>query len=811
VLRAPLPIDAHLPAIARCVAERGALVLVAPPGSGKTTRVPGALVDRGLAGEIVVLEPRRLAARAAARRVAAERGGALGDEVGYQVRHDRQAGPRTRIRFVTEGVLVRRIVADPLLAGIGAVVLDEFHERHLEGDLALAMLAEVRATVRPDLALVVMSATLDVEPLRRFLGDCPLLAVDVPVHPVRVEYEERVASGALVERVRSAVARAWRETASDVLVFLPGVREIEQARRALVAARGDAAVLALHGRLTAAEQDRAVAADATQRRIVLATNIAESSLTIEGVSAVVDSGLARVLRHDPARGIDTLRQERISKASAAQRSGRAGRLGPGVCYRLWTAPEARAMPAFQAPDVHRVDVAGAVLQVVAFAGRSAAAFGWFDPPPPAALQRAEALLRALGAVDDAGLTALGRQMLALPLHPRLARVMVEARRRGCAHAAAGAAALLSERDIVRARTGEAGVDLHPRLALLHGEGALADVDRGALAAVRRARDQIAGRARPRTVADEDLLCSLLAGFPDRVALRRGVQSRDAVMVGGRALQLPSASPELGELFLALQVGDVADRRAAARVFLAAGLQRDWLDAVFPGALAWRDDAELDGERGRVRALRRLYFHDLVLEEHAGGAAPRDAARELLTGELARDPWAHLGRQDELRAFLARLRWLRAHQPSLPLPEVDDALVAQAAAALLTGRSLGELDGAPVLGALLGLLPPGTRALVDRAAPARVKLPAGREVRIDYAAQAGPTVAARIQDFFGLQTTPQIARGVPLVLELLAPNRRPVQVTRDLPSFWNEVYPRVRLELRRRYPKHAWPEDPRRGP
>lgn len=799
-----LPIDAHLSRLVQAILGHRVAVLVAPPGSGKTTRLPGALLDAGVSGTIVVLEPRRLAARAAARRVASERHVALGEEVGYQVRHDRCAGPHTRIRFVTEGVLVRRLVEDPLLDGVGVVVLDEFHERHLEGDLALAMLAEIRATVRPDLIVVAMSATLDVEPLRRFLGDCPVLAVDAPGHPVRVEYAARVDDRPWRERVPAAVAQAWAETGGDVLVFLPGVREIEACAATLSAQRQDATVLALHGRLTAEQQDRAVAPDPTRRKIVLATNIAESSLTIPGVTAVVDSGVARILRHDPARGLDTLRTERISRASAAQRSGRAGRTGPGVCYRLWTASEERAMPAFETAEVHRVDVAGAALAVAGFAGRSAAAFAWFDPPQPAALQRAHELLSRLGAVDQGGLTAIGRRMLRLPLHPRLARVMIEAERRDCTWLAASAAALISEREVLRGVG--ATPDLHERLELLQGRDAAFDVDRGALAAVRRARDQIAGQARRGGEAsDADLVCSLLAGFPDRVAIRPGHTARSAVMVGGRALTLPADVPELGPLFLALRVGDTAERRTSARVFLAIAVEREWLQQVLPAALRTQDSVEFDASRGRVRALRRLCFEDLVLEQHTAGAPDPEAARLLLADVLARDPWPHLGRQDDLRRFLARLRWLRAQDADAQLPEIGDAEVARAAASLLVeARDLAELRDARVLPVLRAALPNAVRDRIEREAPDSVRLPVGRSTRIDYAAPAGPTVSARIQELFGLTETPRVGRGVPVVFEILAPNRRPVQVTSDLESFWREVYPKVRIELRRRYPKHAWP-------
>ncbi|MEM7198787.1 MAG: ATP-dependent helicase HrpB [Planctomycetota bacterium] len=813
----PLPIDAALPDIVAAFARSRCLVLAAAPGSGKTTRVPGALLDAGLDGAVVVLEPRRLAARAAARRVASERGGRVGDEVGYQVRHERRAGTHTRIRFVTEGVLVRQLLADPSLPGVAAVVLDEFHERHLEGDLALAMLREVRETLREDLGLVVMSATLDAAPLCAFLGDAELVEVDAPSHPVRTEYAVRPDQRSMPDRVARAVRRALAETDGDVLAFLPGRGEIAATAAALQSPPCGALVLPLHGQLDPAEQDLAIARQ-PERRVVLSTNLAESSLTVAGVAAVVDAGWVRRLRHDPARGLDALRLEPISRASADQRRGRAGREGPGVCYRLWTAAEDRARAAHEPPDVTRVDVTAAVLQVRAFAGVSAARFGWFQHPGPAAIERADRLLARLGAVDAAGLSDVGEAMLGLPLHPRLARVLIEADRRRCRRAAAGLVALLAEPRLQRGDV-EPIVDAFELLDLVEevtrrGFDARAarahGLEPAAVRGVVETRQRVAGRGPDRVEADVNALGrALLTGFPDRVARRAAAHARDAVMVGGRGLQLPTEGVLDADLVVALQLADVGAKQARSRVSLLASIDPAWLNEMFADLIETTEDAELDGREVVVR-VRRRRFVDLVLEEKRGGRPDPDAAQQLLLTVLRADPFGRLAGDEDLQRFRARVAWLREAVPDLGLPVIDEAAVVAAAEPLLAGRDrLAGLRAADVVAQLEYALPATGRRALQQDAPERLLLPSGRRAPIDYAAAAGPTVAARIQELFGSRAGPALAAGrQPLVLELLAPNRRPVQVTRDLASFWDNVYPSVRSELRRRYPKHAWPEDPR---
>jgi ATP-dependent helicase HrpB len=819
--RESLPIDDVLPAVQQALAQQPSLLLMAPPGSGKTTRVPPALLavlgDRG--GQIVVLEPRRLAARAAAARVAQELGVGLGDLVGYQVRGDSRVGKHTRIRFVTEGVLVRQLVQDPFLDGVGAVCLDEFHERHLEGDLALAMLAEARATVRPDLRVCVMSATLDPAPLRAFLPGAVTIEADGRLHPVRVVHLDRASPDPLETTVRTLVERALDETAGDVLVFLPGTGEIARCEQALanLARRRGVLVLPLHGRLDSDDQDRAIRPQG-QRKVVLSTNVAESSLTIAGVSAVVDTGLARELRFDRGRGVDVLQLERISLASATQRAGRAGRTGPGLCYRTWTLAEERGMPARSLPEVQRIDLCGPTLLVRAFAGRDPRQFGWFEAPPAEALAAADRLLVDLGAIDgkSGALTRLGQALLGFPLHPRLGAVVHAGRTLGCAVAAATAATLLA--DVDQLTRGD-GTDLHTAveaflLAEERGfpEHLCREFGLGSWQArqVKAARDRLlVGARRDEAARDATQLSRcLLAGFPDRVALRAaGGEARTATMVGGRGLVLP-ASADGQELVLALRLLETG-RQQRSRATLTAGLEPGDLQAVFPAALTSVVTAELDEAAGRVIALREQRYRDLPLRSARGGELPEGLAAERLLPLLARDPWRWLGEQKDLRRLLARLRWLAARAPDLGLPDWNDEAVAKAALQLLGDRSdLRALHDADVAELLLAELQPAQRRALQQGAPDRIELPSGRAAIVDYDAAAGPTIAARLQEFFGLRAVSALAGGrVPVVLELLAPNHRPVQVTTDLPSFWTNVYPQVRRELSRRYPRHSWPEDP----
>ncbi|HEB51656.1 MAG TPA: ATP-dependent helicase HrpB [bacterium] len=818
----PLPIDPALPAVLAALRRTSTVLLMAPPGSGKTTRVPPALLDLlDHDGQVVVLEPRRLAARAAAARVAEELGSELGGLVGYQVRGDKKVSRRTRVRFVTEGVLVRQLVQDPFLDGVAAVCLDEFHERHLEGDLALAMLQEARTTVREDLLLCVMSATLAPEPLRAFLGGAEVVEADGRLHPVEIVHLPRARRDALEVQVRDVVERALDETAGDVLVFLPGVGEIQRCLGALerLAGRRAVDVLPLHGRLDLRQQAVAIRPGAV-RKVVLSTNVAESSLTIPGVTAVVDSGLARELRFDRGRGVDVLEMGRISRASAAQRAGRAGRTGPGRCYRLWTAAEERGMPAHALPEVQRVDLCGPALSVRAFAGRDPAAFGWFEAPPEDALHAADELLRRLGAIapDGGRLLPFGERLLAMPLHPRLGAVVLAGRELGCPVAAATAATLLAEVD--QLGRGDEGADLHVAVdafltaerrgfpaALCRGFG----TQPGPARALRQARDRLLPRGQGRGVDDGDddfaaLNRCLLRGCPDRVVRRAVGDGRTGTMVGGRGVVLPKVV-DGEDLVLALRLHE-SGRQQRSHANLVAALTLTDLDAAGPDALRTAVVASLDEAQGRVVAVREQRYYDLVLRAARGGELPAERVRELLLPVLAADPWRWLGEQKDLRRLVARVQWLRGRMPELELPPLDDDAIAAAAIDLLTGADLKQLRDARVKDLLLAQLTPAQRSALERSAPDRIALPSGRAAVVDYTAEAGPTVAARLQEFFGLREVARLAGGrVPVVLHLLAPNHRPVQVTTDLMSFWTNVYPGVQKELRRRYPRHSWPEDP----
>lgn len=826
----PLPIDPHLGEIVASVRRHKVLVLGAPPGTGKTTRVPPALIAAGVPGKVIVLEPRRLAARSAAARVAEERGAQLGGEVGYRVRHDKRSSAATRIEFVTEGVLVRQLLSDPGLDGVGAVVLDEFHERHLEGDLALAMLAEIRATIRDDLALVIMSATLDPAPLLAYLPGAVALAVASPLHPVEVVHGERASGRDLAPAIAEVTRRALRETTGDVLVFLPGVGEIRAAADALAGSgeTRETIVLPLHGQLPPEEQDLAVRRS-QRRKIVLATNVAESSITIDGVTAVVDSGLARVLRFDTGRGLDVLRLETISKASAEQRKGRAGRTAPGRCYRLWSRADERGMPERDTPEVRRVDLAGPALEVRVFAGRDPREFAWFEAPEATALARADALATALGALDASGrVTALGRTLLEFPLHPRLARILVAAQQGGFFRAAALCTALASERDIVLRERAASDVefDLVERAALLarlDADGLDAGycrregIDIVAARAVLRAFDQVARGAAQDRVTDPGVLRrGLLVGYPDRVGLRDSPESREARLCGGRGALVPElAARGPSRLFLAIAVRET-DARPGARALVEV---LSWVDdadlrAVFGERVRDVPVVEFDAERGRVVGRTETRYEDLVLASKRTPELDPELARTCAVAQLAADPWRWLGdekEQREVRDVVARLRWLAAGAPELGVAAPGDPELAEAVAdTLRPGQPFAEVRPGAVLDALLARLPGGQRRLLEQHAPASLVLPTGRVARVEYG-QRGPSVAVRMQELFGLVATPRLCGGrVPLTIEVLAPNHRPVQITQDLASFWKNVYPQVRSELSRRYPRHSWPEDPVRA-
>jgi ATP-dependent helicase HrpB len=773
----PLPIDAHVPEIVALVRERGTCVVVAPPGAGKTTRVPPALAAEG---PLILLQPRRVAARALARRIASEQGFTLGEEVGWQVRFERRFTSRTRLLVATEGILTARLQEDPLLTGFRTVVLDEFHERSLHGDLAIALARQARQA-RDDLRLVVMSATLDAEAVAAFLGGCPIVRAEARRHPIEVGYRAG-ASVALAVRERAPLARG------HLLAFLPGAPEIRAAQAELsgFADREGLALLPLHGGLTAEEQDAALAFS-ERRKLLLATNLAETSLTVDGVVDVIDTGLHKVLRYDAAKAIDRLETERISADSAEQRAGRAGRTGPGHVLRLWDARD-RLAPHREA-EIHRVDLSGPALEILAWGG-DPLAFDWFEPPPAEALRAALDLLRKLGAVQQGRLTPVGERMRRLHVHPRLARVLEAS---GGSRRAAAACAVLLERLPPRPSGETTSSDVLSLVDRLDGLPAglrttareLHSIASRALAAPGRARHAAAPAARPPVVeaeADDVLLRAFLLGFPDRVARRRERGSPRLLLASGHGAVLARESGvREAEFLLALDVAAGARGPGSeALVRVASAIEKNWLEA---------DGREtthaFDAERGAVVASERLLYGRLTLAERNVAPEP-EAAAALLAEAIAR-----CGLREEDETLLRRALFAGV--------AVDRAqLVADACA----GRT--SLDGVRLVDAL----PAGVVRSLERLAPETLPVPSGRRVRLDYREDGTAVAAVKLQELFGLADSPRIGpRAEPVLLELLAPNGRPVQTTRDLRSFWERTYPEVRKELRGRYPRHPWPEDP----
>jgi ATP-dependent helicase HrpB len=791
-----LPIDELIPDILQHLRSANTLVLEAPPGAGKTTRVPPALLeldDR----EVLVLEPRRLAARLAARYVAGERQERVGDTVGYQVRFEEVAGPRTRLRFLTEGVLTRRLLSDPSLERVACVVLDEFHERHLEGDLALALLRRLQHTRRPDLKLVVMSATLDAAPIAGYLANARILRSSGRQHALELEYTPHSAAP-VEEQVAAALERlAVRGLTGHALVFLPGSYEIRRTQTACaaIARRQNWQLLPLYGDQSPEEQDRAVAPSA-QTKIILSTNVAESSITIDGVSAVIDSGLARVASHSPWSGLPTLQVARISQASANQRAGRAGRTGPGRAIRLYPLEDFVRRPAQDVPQILREDLAPTALLLQAME-TDLGTLDWLDAPPAAAIDHARELLRLLGA---SGATA--REMARYPLHPRLARLIVEARRRGVPQEGAAIAGLLSAGERLPQRVPHGSrSDL---LVLLESEWSPY--------AARLVRQLGGGAARGvvRNAGCEDaLLISVLTAFPDRVARRR--QGSDLQLAAGASAQLAANSTVTADLMVAVEAEDRKDQRSPL-VRLASAIEPEWLVELFPDRL--RETSTLEWQRAgeRVEAVTSLLFEQIPLETRRMPPEP-EAAGVFLARKAVEAGLGRFADMEEIAAFQARVNFAAQHGA---VARLDEAAIEAALALLAAGlKSFGELEAAAGKGGLLRAIehtmPAQSRRLLEELAPASIRLPrGGRQVRVHYEADQPPWIASRLQDFFGMRETPSVGRGKsPLVIRLLAPNQRPVQMTSDLAGFWERLYPQVRRELARRYPKHAWPEDPLR--
>lgn len=811
-----LPIDAVLPDLIAALRETGAAVLQAPTGTGKTTGVPPALLDASLLGDgqLLLLQPRRVAARACAKAMAGFRGERVGETIGYQIRFERKASAKTRIMVVTEGILTARFASDSLLEGVSCVVLDEFHERSQHTDLALAILRELRE-IRDDLKLVVMSATLDAQPVADFLGHCPVITAKTRKFPLDIRYQHAAPGQQFAQSVGTALNALMSESEDDrghVLVFLPGAPEIYRTKRELPPLREAVDVVPLHGGLSSAEQDAALAAG-QQRRVILATNIAETSLTIPGVTAVVDTGYHKQLQHDQSRGVDRLETVRISKASADQRAGRAGRTGPGRVIRLWDETRQQLLIDHDLPEIARIDLAPLLLKVLDFHGPDLERFRFFQQPPAEALARARDLLRELGAIDRAcRLTALGKHLNAMPLHPRLGRMLAYGAERGVLAFAARLAALVNERDFTR----ETG-DLTTQMSML-----TSPTPEGDARTVQRIRDgerQLLNLARKQWPKAEmgdlkqgrkQLGSLVLAGFPDRLAVSRSAGS--ALMVGGRGIVFETGGHRLPDNYLvALALTERGVDRTAAKADRFVPVSLPDIRAVLP--LDHEETAVFDDERQAVDAVRRTRYEDLVLvDKPVRDADPANLAEVLAQAAAANfDQWFAPSKADLTLIF--RLRFAAKHLPEADWPDCSQAGIIAALPEICYGlRKFDQLRKFDWSNWFKGRLDYVARHWLDRHAPERLTVPSGSRVAIDYGAAfeaAGyPVLAVRIQEMFGLEDNPRIAEGkVPLLLHLLAPNMRPAQVTQDLAGFWRGSYADVRKDLRARYPKHAWPEDP----
>lgn len=841
-VNAELPIDEHLEKISEIIAERGSLVIVAEPGAGKTTRVPPALSDmlcsqkRGGRAKVLVSQPRRIAARLAAHRVAQELRVAVGDEVGYQVRFETRTSPKTRICFATEGVLLRQLL-DGALPDVDVIILDEVHERHLQGDIALALLHQRRRHDKKAPALVLMSATLQAEDAARYL-ECDVYRVKGRQYPVSIDYDERPLEGSLAERIATTARRIFREEETgDVLVFLPGAAEI---RRALARCREllpqSILVEALHGSLPLAEQN-AVLAPTDQRKVILSTNVAETSLTVEGVTAVIDSGLVREASHSPWSGLPTLETRPVSQASATQRAGRAGRLRPGRCIRLYGEQDLLHRRTQDVPEIQRADLAEIMLALTHHKQTRLEELELIEPPPSAAIAAARSLLQRLRFFDGRGeITALGREAARVHLHPRLARLLLEAVNRGASWRGCALAALYRERDIrafakvdfshnprqgrdeVGASDGLADLELLESVEQLgvtartlraHG------LDVSATSAVRNEARRLRKRLHaekpsreklPVEAEEEALLIATLAAFPDRVARRRRPRGSTIVFAAGGSAKLAQSSVvKEGGFMVAVDVE--TRRRGGAIVRSASLIEPDWLIELFADDLVEDRRVAIDSKTGRVQATEALRFEDLVLDaSHSFDVTDEEAEQVLMEAVRARGA-ENIFDLEAYQRHRARMTFAAPYLPSdealLP-PELDELL----ARLCRRPRSLDELASIDLVAEHIASLSGPSRAGLKGVAPLNIAIPGRQRVPINYSKDSPPWISSRLQDFFGSSQTPTIANGrAPLVLHLLAPNQRAVQVTTDLAGFWQNHYPAIRRELMRRYPKHAWPEDP----
>ena len=812
-----LPVDAVMGELLATLAARPNAVLEAPPGAGKTTKVPLALLDAPWVQgrKILMLEPRRIAARAAARRMAQLRGESVGETVGYRVRMDSRVGPATRIEAVTDGIFARRIQRDPALEDVAAVIFDEFHERGLESDLGLALALEAQANLRPDLRLLVMSATLDGVAVARLLGDAPVVSSQGRVFPVAVEWGERPAMRDVPDATARTVRRALAAGPGDALVFLPGVAEIRRTAERLGGLGPEFDVMPLYGDLPAEAQDRAIRPSVPGRRkIVLATSIAETSLTIDGVAIVVDSGLKRAPRFDPRTGMSRLDTVRVSQASAEQRRGRAGRLAPGTCWRLWGEAEHRQLALFDRPEIADADLAPLALELAAWGIADPAALPLLDPPPAAAFAQARALLAELGAVDGRGrITPHGRAMAELAAHPRLAHMMLAAKARGAAGLAAEIAALVEERDVLR---GCREADMRLRLELVRGHRearapAGTTLDKGALARVREAarvwRRRLDANDAPTGLAEAGAL--LAFAYPDRIGRRRGA-SAGYVLANGRGAHFAEPEPIAAEDWIVAADLDGAARDA--RVFAALPTSLAAIEADFADRIATERIVEWDPRAEAVVAVLRRRLGELTLDEKPLKDLTDDERSAAMIAGIRAMGLSCLPWNDGIETLRRRVALLRRVEGDAAWPDLSDAALLAALEDWL-GPHLGKasrrahLAGLDLREALLSGLDWGKRKALDAKAPTHVEVPTGNRIALDYSADP-PVLAVRLQEMFGCRDTPTLADGkVRVVLHLLSPARRPVQVTQDLAGFWTGSYREVKRDLKGQYPKHVWPDDP----
>jgi ATP-dependent helicase HrpB len=842
-----LPIDDVLVQLSAALAQANTAVLVAPPGAGKTTRVPLTLLDAPwLQGKkIIMLEPRRIAARASAERMAKTLGERVGETVGYRVRFGSKVSRATRIEVVTEGIFARQILDDPELGGVAAVLFDEFHERSLDADLGLALARDAQTGLREDLRILVMSATIDGARVARLLSDAPVIESLGRAFPVETRYLGRKPDAPLERQMADAIAAALRENPGSVLAFLPGAAEIRRTQTMLAERVHDASVeiVPLFGALDAAVQDRAIQpAPKGSRKVVLATSIAETSLTIEGVRIVVDCGLARVPRYEPDIGLTRLETVRASRAAVDQRRGRAGRTEPGVCYRLWDAPQTASLPPYTQPEILSADLSSLVLDLAQWGVADPATLAFLDPPPLPALTEARALLRELGALDgDGRITDEGKALRALALPPRLARMIVDSHRLGAGEAAAEIAAILTERGL-----GGDSVDLDARLDQFRrdrsqrassarqlaerwvqqvasspsslrggwpaeGRSGGGSRERGARGTPTPDPGSSPGQAPSPQGGGELLTGAMLAlAFPDRVAKNRGNGS--FVLANGRGAAIDRASALARAPYIA--VAELTGTAANGRILLAAPITQADIEQRFAAEIRDADDVTFDRAAMALRGRRRRTLHAITLSESPVPLKPsaetaRVLAEGLVAAGLDRLPWSK-----PLQQWRGRVMFLRNAEGVDSLwPDMSDAALAEAreawlVPALYDKTALKDISAGDLSEALMALLPWELRARLDREAPTHFEAPTGTPLAIDYEAEQGPTIAVRLQELFGLTTHPSVARGaVPLVLELLSPAHRAVQVTRDLPGFWRGSYAAVRSDLRGRYPRHPWPEDP----